>query len=114
MEISDSEEAATIQDAKDDAPSLGGPTEPLKETAPAASSGDAGQPYESERSRNLKKFFEAHQSIPAENSTIIRGREGLEVLPATTRSDENLVGLMAELSVASKEKLPKQANLLQL
>ena len=117
MEISDSEEEMEWNhDAeKDDAPPpLDEPTEPKESiVTPAASSECAGQPVESERSRNLRAFFKAHQFIPAENSTIIRGREGLEVLPASTRSEEDLVGLMADLSVASMEKLQKQANLIQ-
>ena len=63
----------------------------------------------SERARNLKAFFKAHEAIPAENSTIIRGREGLEVLPLTKPEDE-ITNMMEGLSVEPAASDVKQAS----
>ena len=75
-------------------------------------SNHASQPMESERTRNLKAFFKAHEAIPAANSTIIRGREGLEIPPKTKPEDE-IVNLMVGLSVGAVATNEQQARLVR-
>ena len=66
---------------------------------------DMPQGRESERSRNLKRFFRAHANIPAENSTIVKGWfQGLEISDSPTKSDDELASKMAGLSMQGCEE----------
>ena len=54
---------------------------------------------ESEWNRNIKQFFKAHESICPENSTTIRGFQGLEVAEASMHAEEDMVRRFSQLSM---------------